>query len=251
MNHFIKYLLIFVFMGFFTIMIFNSVIMPWYIRKAHSIPLMNLKNKTISKAIDILESEGFNAVINDTLFTNTVLSGIVMDQFPKPYSRVKAGRTVRLSISHPERLVEVPNLIGQSKRNGELILQQVGLLLDTVYFDFHPDKKEGTIIWQSPREGDVLRKGNGIHVSVSQGKPPNFFQVPNLYQLSKSEAEKELKKFGLILGKIDYKQDTTLIPFTVLDQSIVPGTVLERSIPVDIIISIEDMQDIFNQMMEK
>ena len=251
MNRFIKYLLIFVFMGFITIMIFNSVIMPWYIRKAHSIPLMNLKNKTISKAIDILESEGFNAVINDTLFTNTVLSGIVMDQFPKPYSRVKAGRTVRLSISHPERLVEVPNLIGQSKRNGELILQQVGLLLDTVYFDFHPDKKEGTIIWQSPRGGDVLRKGNGIHVSVSQGKPPNFFQVPNLYQLSKSEAEKELKKFGLILGKIDYKQDTTLIPFTVLDQSIVPGTVLERSIPVDIIISIEDMQDIFNQMMEK
>ena len=96
-----------------------------------------------------------------------------------------------------------------------------------------------------------MRKGNGIHVSVSQGKPPNFFQVPNLYQLSKIEAEKELKKFGLILGKIDYKQDTTLIPFTVLDQSIVPGTVLERSIPVDIIISIEDMQDIFNQMMEK
>ena len=251
MNRFIKYLLIFVFMGFITIMIFNSVIMPWYIRKAHSIPLMNLKNKTISKAIDILESEGFKAVINDTVFTNAVLSGIVMDQFPKPYSRVKAGRTVRLSISHPERLVEVPNLIGQSKRNGELILQQVGLLLDTVYFDFHPDKKEGTIIWQSPKGGDVLRKGNGIHVSVSQGKPPNFFQVPNLYQLSKKEAEKELRKFGLILGKIDYKQDTTLIPFTVLDQSIVPGTVLERSIPVDIIISIEDMQDIFNQMMEK
>ena len=142
-------------------------------------------------------------------------------------------------------------MIGQSRRNGELILQQVGLLLDTVYFDFHPDKKEGTIIWQSPRGGDVLRKGNGIHVSVSQGYPPNFFQVPNLYQLSKKEAEKELRKFGLILGKIDYKQDTTLIPFTVLDQSIVPGTVLERSIPVDIIISIEDMQDIFNQMMEK
>ena len=251
MNRFIKYLLIFVFMGFIIIMIFNSVIMPWYIRKAHSIPLMNLKNKTISKAIDILESEGFKAVINDTMFTNTVLSGIVMDQFPKPYSRVKVGRTIRLSISHPERLVEVPNLIGQSKRNGEFILQQVGLLLDTVYFDFHPEKKEGTIIWQSPRGGDVLRKGNGIHVSVSQGKPPNFFQVPNLYQLSKTEAEKELKKFGLILGKIDYKQDTTLIPFTVLDQSILPGTVLERSIPVDIIISIEDMQDIFNQMMEK
>ena len=251
MNRFIRYLLIFGCMGIFTLIIFNSVIMPWYIRKEHSIPLINLKNKTISKAIDILESEGFKAVINDTVFTNTVLPGIVMDQFPKPYSRVKKGRTVRLSISHPEPLVDVPYLIGQSKRNGTLILQQVGLLLDTVYFEFHPDKKEGTIIWQSPKGGDILRKGNGIHLSVSKGKPPNFFQVPNLYQLSKTKAEKELKKSGLLLGKVDYKQDTTLIPFTVLDQSIVPGTVLERSIPIDIIISVEDLQDIFNQMMEK
>lgn len=250
MNRFIKYVVIFGFLGIFTLIIFNSMIMPWYIRKAHSVPLMNLKNKTISKAINILESEGFKAVIKDTVFTNSVLSGIVMDQFPKPYSRVKKGRTVRLSISHPERLVEVPNLIGLSKRNGELTLHQAGLELDTVYFEYHPDKKKGTIIWQSPKGGDILRKGNGIHLSISKGKPPNFFQVPSLVQLSKTEAEKELKKSGLLLGKVEYKQDTTLIPFTVLDQSIVPGTVLERSVPIDITISVEDLQDIFNQMMD-
>ena len=93
MNRFVRFLLIFGFMGLFTLIIIDSVIMPWYIRKAHSIPLINLKNKTISKAIDILKSEGFKAVINDTVFTNTVLSGIVMDQFPKPYSRVKARIT--------------------------------------------------------------------------------------------------------------------------------------------------------------
>ena len=251
MNRFLKYVLIFGFMGIFTLVIFNSMIMPRYIRKAHSIPLMNLKNKTLIKAIEILESEGFKAVINDTVYTNSVLSGMVMEQFPKPYSRVKKGRSIRLSISHPERLVEVPDLIGQSKRNGELTLQQIGLLVDKVYFEFHPNKKEGTIIWQSPKGGDILRKGNGIHLSISKGKPPNFFQVPSLYQLSKTEAEKELKKSGLLLGKIEYKQDTTLIPFTVLDQSIVPGTVLERPVPIDVIISVEDMQDIFNQMMEK
>ena len=251
MNRFFKYVLIFGFLGIFTLVTFNSIIMPRYIRKAHSIPLMNLKNKTLVKAIEILESEGFKAVINDTVYTNSVLSGMVMEQFPKPYSRVKKGRTVRLSISHLERLVEVPDLIGQSKRNGELTLQQIGLLVDKVYFEFHPNKKEGTIIWQSPKGGDILRKGNGIHLSISKGKPPNFFQVPSLYQLSKTEAEKELKKSGLLLGKIEYKQDTTLIPFTVLDQSIVPGTVLERSIPIDVTISVEDLQDIFNQMMEK
>ena len=175
MNRFIRYLLVFGFLGFVTLIIFNSMIMPWYIRKAHSIPLMNLKNKTISKAIDVLESEGFKAVINDTVFTNTVLPGIVMDQFPKPYSRVKIGRTIRLSISHPERLVEVPYLIGQSKRNGTLILQQVGLLLDKVYFEFHPDKKEGTIIWQSPKGGGCFEKRKWDSFKRESGKATKFF----------------------------------------------------------------------------
>ena len=251
MHRLFKYFFVFISMGTITIFIFDSVIMPQYIRKAHSIPLINLKNKPISKAIDILESEGFKAVIGDTVFTNNSLPGMVMDQFPEPYTRVKKGRTVRITISHQERLVEVPHLIGQTKRNAELTLHQVGLEIDTVYFEYHPDIKKGAILWQSPKQGDILRKGHGVHLSVSKGIPPNFFEVPSLVHLSKNQAEKTLKKHGLFLGKIEYVQDTTLIPYTVLTQSLVPGTVLEKSDSINITISIEDLEDIFNQMIEK
>ena len=250
MNILGKYIVVFGFFGIITLVIFNSIIMPWYIRKTHSIPLVNLKNKPLSKAEETLKSEGFKVLIHDTVYTNTVIPEIILDQFPKPYSRVKEGRTVRLSISQQERLVEVPNLIGQTKRNAELMLQQIGLLIDTVYSEYHPDIMSGAIIWQSPKGGDVLRKGNGVHLNISKGRPPNFFQVPKLYALSKTVAEKRLKKAGLSLGKVEYKQDTTLIPYTVLDQSIVPGTVLERPFPVGITVSVDNLQDILNQMMD-
>ena len=250
MNNIIKHILIFGFLCCFTILIFNSAIMPFYIRKSHSIPLMNLKNKPVSKAIKILESEGFKGIVKDTILTNSILPNLIMEQYPKPYSRVKKGRTIRLTISQPERLIDVPYLIGQSKRNAELSLQQVGLLIDTVYFEYHPYKKQGTIIWQSPKGGDILRKGNGVHVSVSKGKPPNFFVVPNVINLLKSEAEIKLKESGLSIGNIEYKQDSTLVRSTVLKQSIAYDTVLEEAIPIDITISVETMQDIINIMME-
>jgi beta-lactam-binding protein with PASTA domain len=41
------------------------------------------------------------------------------------------------------------------------------------------------------------------------------------------------------------------VPYTVLDQSIPEGTVLDKSAAIDITVSILDMQDIFNQIMDK
>ena len=51
--------------------------------------------------------------------------------------KVKEGRTVRLTIAHPERMVMVPDLIGRSERSAELDVRQVGLEIDTVYKEYN------------------------------------------------------------------------------------------------------------------
>ena len=53
------------------------------------------------------------------------------------------------------------------------------------------------------------------------------------------------------LGKVSYEQNEDLIPFTVLDQSIKEDTVLESPKKIDITVSVLDINDIFNQMMNK
>ena len=90
-----------------------------------------------------------------------------------------------------------------------------------------------------------------MHITTSLGVPPNFFQIPNVFGLSKKKAVNELEKSGFKLGKIYYRQNEDLIPFTVLDQSVLPGTVLEEPSAVDLTISVLDMQDIFNQIIDK
>ena len=145
-------------------------------------------------------------------------------------------------------MIFVPNLVGQSKRSSEIALRQIGLEIDTIYNEFNPDYPKGTIAWQFPKAGDYINKGLGIQLTVSQGLPPDFFQVPQLFGLSLNKAKEELIRSRLKIGKISYQQNEDLVPYTVLDQSISPGTVLDQSSQINLVISILDLQDIFDKL---
>ena len=135
--------------------------------------------------------------------------------------------------------------------SAELVVNQIGLAIDTVYQEYNSDVPAGNVTWQYPKGGDMLNKGMGLHLTTSLGVPPNFYQVPNLFGLSKKKALIDIEKSGFLLGKIFYRQNEDLIPYTVLDQSIIAETILEEPIKIDLTISVLDMQDIFNQMIDK
>jgi beta-lactam-binding protein with PASTA domain len=88
----------------------------------------------------------------------------------------------------------------------------------------------------------------GLQITVSQGLPPDFFQVPQLFGMSMQNAKDLLTKARLKVGKISYQQNEDLVPYTVLDQSIAPGTVLNQTIQVDLVVSILDLKDIFDKL---
>ena len=233
------------------VFIADLFIMPIYVRHGKGSYMVNVKDKPIDYAVDILASEGHKGLVSDTLFSSSFKPGTVIDQYPSPNMRVKEGRTVRLTIAHSERMVLVPDLIGRSERSAEIDIRQAGLEIDTVYKEYNSDVPFGNVTWQYPKGGDFLSKGMGIHLTISLGVPPNFFQAPNVFGLSKKKAINELEKAGFSLGKIYYRQNEDLIPYTVLDQSVKPGTVLEKPTVIDLTISVLDMQDIFNNIIDQ
>ena len=224
------------------------LVMPVYTRQNQNRVMIDIKNRSLDDAIKVLESENYRYEVSDTLYTNKFQLGTIVDQYPQPNTRVKSGRTVRLKIAQPEKSVAIPNLIGQSRRSAELELNQMGLLIDTVYTEYNPEYPNGTIAWQYPKAGDRRKKGMGIQITVSKGMPPNFFQVPNLIGLSINQAKDLIFKSRLKVGKISYHQDQDLVPYTVLDQSIKNGTVLDASATINLVVSVLDLQDIFNSL---
>ena len=224
------------------------IVMPAYTRQNQNRIMIDIKNRNLDDVIKILKSENYRYEVSDTLYTNKFQLGTIVDQYPKPNTRVKSGRTVRLKIAQPEKSVAIPNLIGQSRRSAELELNQMGLIIDTVYTEYNPEYPNGTIAWQYPKAGDRRKKGMGIQITVSKGMPPNFFQVPNLIGLSINQAKDLIFKSRLKVGKISYHQDQDLVPYTVLDQSIKNGTVLDATATINLVVSVLDIQDIFNNL---
>ena len=237
-------------MSIFLMVLFDSFLMPKYVRMGTGRYMVNVIEKNISYGQKVLDSEGYKIVVSDTLFTGAFEPGTIVDQYPKPNTRVKEGRTIRLKISQPEKMVSIPDLIGRSLRSSELALNQIGLEIDTVYEEYNSDVPSGNVTWQYPKGGDMLSRGMGVHLTISLGVPPNFFQAPNVFGLSKKKALLEIEKSGFSLGKVYYRQNEDLIPYTVLDQSLKPGTVLEQAVKIDLTISVLDMQDIFNNIID-
>ena len=233
-----------------SVFLFDSLLMPLYVRHGQGSYMVNVEGKQLEYALNILSSEGHRGLVSDTLFSSAFNPGIVIDQYPSTNMKVKEGRTVRLTIANAERSVMVPDLIGRSERSAELDISQVGLEIDTVYKEYNSDVPAGNVTWQYPKGGDMLSRGMGIHLTISLGVPPNFFQAPNIFGLSKKKAIVEIEKSGFSLGKVYYRQNEDLIPYTVLDQSLKPGTVLEKSVAIDLTISVLDMQDIFNNIVD-
>jgi len=248
MNKIIQFLIAFGIVSFAIILIFDWFIMPSYVRQDKTLIVTDITGKNLNRALIELETEGYKGVVYDTVYTADVNPQTVVDQYPVAGSKVKPGRTIRLKISRSEKLIIVPNLVGQSRRSVEISLQQIGLRIDTVYTEFNPDYPKGTVAWQFPKSGDHIKKGMGLQITVSQGLPPDFFQVPQLFGMSMQNAKDLLTKARLKVGKISYQQNEDLVPYTVLDQSIAPGTVLNQTIQVDLVVSILDLKDIFDKL---
>ena len=248
---FIHFILAFLTVSISLFILFDQVIMPGYIRKDKTITVMDVKGKLLDRALKELDSEGFKGLVFDTVYTSEVDPLTIIDQYPMSGQKVKRGRTIRLKIARQEKMILVPALVGKSRRSAEISLQQLGLQIDTVYQEFNPDYPKGTVAWQFPKEGDQIKKGLGLQITVSQGLPPDFFQVPQLFGLSMKKANSELVKARLNVGKISYQQNEDLVPYTVLDQSIAPGTVLDRYTEIDLIVSILDLQDIFDKLQSE
>lgn len=248
-NKYIQFLIAFGAIAVGMIIIFEVLIMPFYTRQSGGQYLVDVQGKQLNKAIEMIEAEDFKAIVSDTMYTNKVNEGVVIDQYPKPHMKVKSGRTVRLTIATSEKLVSIPNLIGQSLRSAKISLQQIGLVIDTVYTEYNPEYPNGTIAWQYPKANDTMKKGLGLQITVSKGLPPDFYQVPNVIGLSLNKAKEHLSNARLKTGRITYHEDQDLVPYTVLDQSISEGTVLDRSMKINLVVSVLDLQDIFNQKM--
>ncbi|MCF7805743.1 MAG: PASTA domain-containing protein [Candidatus Marinimicrobia bacterium] len=247
----LHYLGSFLLIGLVLAVLVDQVIMPLYVKHGQKVNLPDVRGMKYEEASELLTSMEFTPVKGDMKYNAEFEPGQVIDQQPDPRATVKTGRRVYLTVAIAEKFIEMPTLVGKTVRGAKLDLSRVGLQVDTILQEYSDTFPEDVISWQSVKPKGLIRRGSEVTLRVSRGRNPNVFEVPDLVDMSLEEAKNRLSEEGLELGRLEYVQKPDLVPYTVLEQSREPGQTLTEPRPVDLKVSVLNLNDIFNEQMRQ
>ena len=176
-----------------------------------------VKGKNYVEVLDDLESKGFDVVIQDSIYIDSLAPNSIIKQFPEPEATVKVNRVIYLTINCTvPPTIAMPNLIGMSFRNALLELRSLGLKMgDTTFI---PDLAKNAVRDQltagvSIKPGSPIQMGSSIDLLIGSGLGGSAVPVPDLFGLTYPEARLVLELNGITSGVIlldDGLVDTTL-----------------------------------------
>jgi eukaryotic-like serine/threonine-protein kinase len=176
-------LLIAALLGFAVLFVFFQML-DWITQHGKYIKVPEVKGKTIEDAKKILEAQGFEVEVLDSVYFDTLPKLSVVNQAP---------------------MLPMPNFVGQTFRSVEMQIKTLGLKLgDTTY---KPDFAVGSILEQyvngaAIKAGIPVPMGSRIDLVIGGGVQQNDIPVPYLLGLTFAEAKVILETNGLLLGAI-------------------------------------------------
>lgn len=201
--------------GIFTLLM---LMVQWglksYTRHGESTTVPKLIGSTLDQVEDILGQKKLEYQIMDSTFDMSKPPMSIVDQNPKPGSKVKEGRTVYLTINAANApLTEIPDLIGKSSfKFAKLQLQSFGLTVgEPVY---RPDPHFNSVIGMEVNGKPVTKKmkvprGTIVTLILGNGLGNTRYQVPYVLGQTYSDAEFFLKGNSLNVVIIDVEEGIT------------------------------------------
>jgi eukaryotic-like serine/threonine-protein kinase len=201
-------------LGMIFLILFLFVLsLNWITKHGESSTVPAITGKKLGDAESILDKKGFELIIQDSVYYDSLPAGQILKQVPEADEVVKVNRTVYVTINRfvaPD--VEMPNLNGYSYRNAEMVLRNLGLRVgDTT---FRPDFAKNTVLEAMFRgkaiaAGNKIKMGSSIDLVLGLGVSEEFIPVPQLIGMTYGEAKALLDAQGLIMGADVFQPDVT------------------------------------------
>lgn len=180
----------------------------------------NVVNMTEEVAISTLEQLGL--VVDDEVIRNYKQGfneGTVYEQSRKEGTIVKEGSVIQLSVAGPKPLSKMPTVVGKKLDEALQLLeaQKVDDNRINTTEEHNDNVPEGEIISQSPESGEEFDPDiTVVKLVVSKGK--ESVTMPDLTNMSRSEAESKIKSLGLEVGSVDEAPSFTVEKGKVIKQ---------------------------------
>ena len=168
--------------------------LSWFTNHGSYLKVPAVTGKKVDDAIKYLEDQGFDVIITDSLYNDSLPLNTVKKQLPDAGATVKVNRTVFLNINPVVLpMVEMPKLEGLSLRFALDRLAKSHLQLgDTTY---RPDFMKGSVLEQNYNgnkilPGTKLRWGTAVSLVIGGGLAEVQILVPDLVGLTLSGSKR-------------------------------------------------------------
>lgn len=216
-----------------------------YTKHKESITVPNLTGYTLAELEEFKKDRNFKFQVNDSLYNPNAEPSSILDQNPKPESKVKENRTIYLTINASKPPMKLlPDLVGKSSyRNARMILENGGFQVNELIYKPHPYENEVLGVLMNNKEiaaGTLIPVGSKLDLILGNGLSNERVSVPKLLGLSLKEAEEVIKDNSLNLGSVVYDRSTKDSSIAVIYRQIPSygiGNYLKMGEPIDIFLS--------------
>lgn len=222
----------------------------WITNHGEYLKVPSVTGKKVDIALQLLEKAGFEVIITDSVYNDSLPLNTVKKQLPDADATVKVNRTVFLNINPAVLpLIDMPKLEGLSYRFAIDKLTKNHLVLgDTT---MRPDFMKGSVLEQNYNgekidPGTKIRWGSSIGLVVGGGLQEQRVPVPDLTGLTVAQAKETLKSQGILLAAIltsgnvtdtlnafVYKQNPDILDIDKTPVYIQPGQTMDIWVQVD------------------
>ena len=176
--------------------------------------MRDLVNQTSQNAKTILDNLALDIQVETIPESNDiVLKDCVIRTIPEKGEPLKKGQIVTLFVSTGPEVVlyDVPELLGLDEARAIEKLEERNLLFDITYVD--SEDAEGTVIYQSIKQGEQVKAGTTVNLQVSNGpgEKPDDEEDPNENEIEKDPLAPVLPQKRLIDIYIPEASDTIMV----------------------------------------
>ncbi|WP_372712696.1 PASTA domain-containing protein [Ilyobacter sp.] len=160
----------------------------------------------------------------------------IFSQKPEPGEVIKKGRVIRVWTSRGQDKIIVPDFNGMDLSDAKASAERLGLIVKNISYA-QKNAVYNQVISSDPGAGSIVYRNKEVSFLVDMKKIGAKVRMPDLIGVDLSTGKRMLKSKNLIVGKIDYIQNSELESGIIVDSGIQPGIMTFEGTVVDIIIN--------------
>ncbi|GHT65844.1 hypothetical protein FACS189452_00690 [Bacteroidia bacterium] len=183
-------------------------------RHGQTYPVPNFVNMRIADAQLLALESKVVVILDDSIYNARKPRGIILEQNPKPDTRVKKNRKIFVRVnSQSTKMANVPNVVDISLRQARAIIESKGLTVGTLSFRY--DMAHGIVLNQLYKGRPITNKAklpaeSKIDLVIGQSGA-SLTEVPVLKGLSANAAQGAIIEAMLNVGKVVYNSTVRTI----------------------------------------